>query len=79
MCSKRLCVHMAETHSQARTSSPYELVPNILRYLFKYFKCVCNTPFIQIQQTRKGLPNADINTSILNGGKKCLSIYYLLL
>ena len=28
-------VHMAETHSQARASSPYELVPNILRYSFK--------------------------------------------
>ena len=27
-----------------------------------------DTPFIQIQQTRKGLPNADINNSILNGG-----------
>ena len=27
-------VHMAETHSQARASSPYELVPNILRYSF---------------------------------------------
>ena len=25
---------MAETHSKARASSPYELVPNILRYLF---------------------------------------------
>ena len=28
------------------------------------------TPFIQIQQTRNGLPNADINNSILNGGEK---------
>ena len=27
-------VHMAEMHSQARASSPYELVPNILRYTF---------------------------------------------
>ena len=34
------------------------------------------TPFIQIQQTRKGLPNADINNSILNGGGK--KIEYLL-
>ena len=30
-------VHMAETHSQARASSPYELVPNILRYSFNPF------------------------------------------
>ena len=27
-------VHMAEMTSQARASSPYELVPNILRYTF---------------------------------------------
>ena len=27
-------VHMAEMHSQARASSPYELGPNILRYTF---------------------------------------------
>ena len=27
-------VHMAEVHSQAHASSPYELVPNILRYTF---------------------------------------------
>ena len=27
-------VHMAEMHSQAPASSPYELVPNILRYKF---------------------------------------------
>ena len=27
-------VHMAKMHSQARASSPYELVPNILRYTF---------------------------------------------
>ena len=27
-------VHMAEMHSQARASSPYELFPNILRYTF---------------------------------------------
>ena len=27
-------VHIAEMHSQARASSPYELVPNILRYTF---------------------------------------------
>ena len=27
-------VHMVEMHSQARAFSPYELVPNILRYTF---------------------------------------------
>ena len=27
-------VHMAEMHLQARASSQYELVPNILRYTF---------------------------------------------
>ena len=27
-------VHLAEMHSQVRASSPYELVPNILRYTF---------------------------------------------
>ena len=27
-------VHMAEMHSQARASLPYEPVPNILRYTF---------------------------------------------
>ena len=27
-------VHVAETHLQARVSSPYELVLNILRYSF---------------------------------------------
>ena len=27
-------VQMAEMHSQAHASSPYELVPNILRYTF---------------------------------------------
>ena len=27
-------VHMVEMHSQARASSSYELVPNILRYTF---------------------------------------------
>ena len=31
-------VHMAESHSQARAYSPYELVPNILRYLFNNIK-----------------------------------------
>ena len=28
----------------------------------------CYTPFIQIQQTRKGLPDADINDTVLNSG-----------
>ena len=32
--NKKELVHMAEMHSQARVSSPYELVPNILRYTF---------------------------------------------
>ena len=39
--------------------------------LGKHIKCTpYNTPFIQIQQTQNGLPNADINNSILNGGEK---------
>ena len=36
-----------------------------------------HTPFIQIQQTQNGLPNADINNGILNGREKKSEIYYM--
>ena len=42
---------MAEMHSQARASSPYELVPNILRYTFNnlyIFHC-CKNDYFQMK------------------------------
>ena len=33
---------MAEMHSQARAFSPYELVPNFLRYTFNVHLKTCN-------------------------------------
>ena len=35
-------VHMSEMYSQARASSPYELVPNILRYTFNNLYLLSN-------------------------------------
>ena len=41
-------VHMAEMHSQGRASSPYELVPNILRYTFNNLYIFYNLPDVFI-------------------------------
>ena len=54
-------VHMAEMHSQARASSPYELVPNILRYTFNnlYLLIVDNDVTAQYVSL---VPNRDTQT-----------------
>ena len=42
-------VHMAEMHSQARASSPYELVPNILRYAVHSITYLYKTPLQSVK------------------------------